>query len=69
MELLERAVAVAALSTTGLPSHTCGASVLDYCRSCDEFYWVHPASGCQTGLHDKTHYGHRLTIVPFVEER
>ena len=38
----------------------------DYCRSCDEFYWVHKA-GCENEVRE--HDGHRLTIVPFVEER
>ncbi|HXA24435.1 MAG TPA: hypothetical protein VNW90_19280 [Acetobacteraceae bacterium] len=38
----------------------------DYCRSCDEFYWLH-LPGCSYET-DK-HHGHRLTIVPFVEER
>lgn len=38
----------------------------DYCRSCDEFYWVH-VPGCR--YESGRHYGHRLTIVPFVEER
>jgi hypothetical protein len=37
----------------------------DYCRSCDEFYWIH-APGCR--MHETKHYGHRLTIVPFVED-
>jgi hypothetical protein len=38
----------------------------DYCRSCDEFYWIH-APGC--AMHEDRHHGHRLTIVPFVEDR
>jgi hypothetical protein len=38
----------------------------DYCRTCDEFYWIH-APGCL--MHESGHYGHRLTIVPFVEDR
>lgn len=38
----------------------------DYCRSCDEFYWVH-IPGCM--LEEEKHHSHRLTIVPFVEER
>jgi hypothetical protein len=38
----------------------------DYCRSCDEFYWVH-IPGCM--FEEGRHHGHRLTIVPFVEER
>jgi hypothetical protein len=38
----------------------------DYCRTCDEFYWTHWPE-CETV--SKDHSGHRLTIVPFVEER
>ena len=37
----------------------------DYCRTCDEFYWLH-RKGCM--MFEDKHYGHRLTIVPFVEE-
>jgi len=37
----------------------------DYCRSCDRVYWLHQP-GCR--MYD-CHDGHRLTIVPFVEER
>ena len=67
-ELLERALESAhVLGRAPLP---CGATVLDYCRTCDEFYWVHPASGCSSWHQQKElHYGHRLTIVPYVEER
>jgi hypothetical protein len=43
-----------------------GRTARDYCRTCDEFYWVH-APGCP--MHEDKHHGHRLTIVPFVEER
>jgi hypothetical protein len=44
----------------------CGRhTALDYCRSCDEFYWLHEP-GC--AMHEN-HEGHRLTIVPFVEDR
>lgn len=39
---------------------------MDYCRTCDEFYWIHQP-GC--AMFEDRHYGHRLTIVPFVEER
>lgn len=47
----------------------CGGMHIDYCRTCDEFYWVH-ATGCPDPRYsDKKHGGHRLTIVPFVEER
>jgi hypothetical protein len=42
------------------------ATAYDYCRSCDEFYWIH-AAGCQR--REAKHDGHRLTIVPFVERR
>lgn len=38
----------------------------DYCRSCDEFYWLH-RPGCR--MYETKHFGHRLTIVPFVEDR
>jgi hypothetical protein len=50
---------------------TCGCAVLkrDYCRSCDEFYWLH-LPGCPArATNDKNHDGHRLTIVPYVEDR
>jgi hypothetical protein len=39
----------------------------DYCRTCDEFYWMNHAPGCM--MHEAKHDGHRLTIVPFVEDR
>jgi hypothetical protein len=38
----------------------------DYCRTCDEFYWIH-SPGCR--MYEAKHHGHRLTIVPFVEDR
>ena len=38
----------------------------DYCRTCDEFYWIHQP-GC--AMYAEKHQGHRLTIVPFVEDR
>jgi hypothetical protein len=38
----------------------------DYCRTCDEFYWIH-APGCR--MYEAKHHGHRLTIVPFTEDR
>lgn len=41
-------------------------AAFDYCRTCDEFYWLHEP-GCLLGSSE--HHGHRLTIVPFVEER
>jgi recombinational DNA repair protein RecR len=45
----------------------CGQhTAMDYCRTCDEFYWVH-RPGCV--LYEQIHHGHRLTLVPFVEER
>jgi hypothetical protein len=44
----------------------CGLrTAMDYCRSCDEFYWLH-APGCRMF---EDHYGHRLYLVPFVEVR
>ena len=48
------------------PCNECGRhAAQDYCRTCDEFYWLH-APGCV--MYDD-HNGHRLTIVPFVETR
>lgn len=45
----------------------CGQrTAMDYCRTCDEFYWIH-RGGC--GMFTDKHYGHRLTITPFVEDR
>lgn len=38
----------------------------DYCRTCDEFYFLH-APGCPR--REDKHHGHRLTIIPFVEMR
>jgi hypothetical protein len=43
-----------------------GTTAKDYCRSCDEFYWLH-SPGCPH--YESKHHGHRLTIVPFVEVR
>jgi hypothetical protein len=43
-----------------------GGMVLDYCRTCDQFYGLHSPS---CGMYEDKHEGHRLTIVPFVEER
>lgn len=40
-------------------------TALDYCRSCDQYYWLHQPR-CQMY---SDHNGHRLTIVPFVEDR
>ena len=44
----------------------CGGVKLDYCRTCDEFYWIHRAD-CTAPRSDPPHEGHRLTIVPYVE--
>jgi hypothetical protein len=56
-----------ALATVHGTCHECGRRTPhDYCRSCDEFYWLH-APGCQ--MYEDKHHGHRLTIVPFVEDR
>jgi hypothetical protein len=41
-------------------------TAMDYCRSCDEFYWIHQP-GC--AMFTAKHYGHRLYLVPFVELR
>jgi hypothetical protein len=44
----------------------CGhRTAMDYCRSCNEFYWIHSPRGCRRAK--PQHHGHRLTIVPFVE--
>lgn len=44
----------------------CGQrTAMDYCRSHDQFYWIHQ-KGC--GMYED-HGGCRLTIVPFVEVR
>jgi hypothetical protein len=49
------------------PCNECGRhTAMDYCRSCDEFYWFHEP-GCT--MYEAKHCGHRLTIVPFVEVR
>lgn len=58
----------------GRPTYNCicGVAKLDYCRTCDQFYWVHrPGCNSRLGLSviDKPHDGHRLTLVPFVEDR
>jgi hypothetical protein len=37
----------------------------DYCRTCDEWYWIH-APGCTMYAN---HDGHRLYLIPFVEVR
>src|SRR5579862_2029356 len=48
------------------PCGECGQhAAQDYCRSCDEFYWIH-APGC---TRYEPNFGHRLTLVPFVELR
>ena len=44
----------------------CCSGARDYCRSCDEFYWLHNL-GCPR--YEAKHHGHRLTIVPFVQEQ
>jgi hypothetical protein len=45
----------------------CGHSAAqDYCRTCDEFYWIHQP-GC--AMYTAKHFGHRLQIVPHVEVR
>jgi recombinational DNA repair protein RecR len=45
----------------------CGhRTAMDYCRTCDEFYWIHQP-GC--AMYEPKHHGHRLYLAPFVEER
>lgn len=45
----------------------CGhRTAMDYCRTCDEFYWIH-APGC--AMYEDKHHGHRLYLVAFVEAR
>jgi hypothetical protein len=42
----------------------CGhRTAMDYCRTCDEFYWIHQPP---CAMFTDKHYGHRLTIIPFV---
>ncbi|HEY1897022.1 MAG TPA: hypothetical protein VGG62_12145 [Terracidiphilus sp.] len=49
------------------PCGECGQhTAMDYCRTCDQFYWLH-APGCM--MYTEKHFGHRLTLVPFVEDR
>jgi hypothetical protein len=55
------------IATMHGPCCACGQyTAMDYCRSCDEFYWIHQP-GCR--LYEAKHFSHRLTIVPFVEGR
>lgn len=54
-------------ATRFAPCPDCGhINAVDYCRTCDEFYGIH-APDCSRYKHK--HSGHRLTIVPFVEDR
>jgi hypothetical protein len=39
---------------------------MDYCRTCDEYFWIH-APGCF--LYAPEHHGHPSYLIPFVEER
>jgi hypothetical protein len=41
-------------------------TAMDCCRSCDEYYWIH-LPGC--AMYEDKHFGHRLYLMPFVEER
>ena len=48
------------------PCPVCGQhTILDYCCTCDELYWIHQPDCSLNGAH---HEGHRLTLVPFVED-
>jgi hypothetical protein len=63
-EHIDHLIALAGLHRT---CGECGHKVaMDYCRTCDEFYWIH-LPGCR--MYEEEHFGHRLTIVPFVHER
>lgn len=63
----EQAAELRAFAISYAKCPLCGhLTAIDYCRSCDEFYAIH-APGCPTYHHK--HSGHRLTIVPFVEDR
>jgi hypothetical protein len=63
-EEVERLLALALIHRT---CNECGQhTAQDYCRTCDEFYWIH-RPGCP--MYAAKHQGHRLTIVPFQELR
>ena len=69
MPLLDRdqVADLLALAKIHRQCEACGQhTAMDYCRSCDEFYWLHQP-GCL--MYEEKHFGHRLTIVPFVEVR
>lgn len=45
-----------------LPCH-CGPAPIDYCRTCEEFYFVH-APGCRLCV--AKHDGHACVLIPYV---
>jgi hypothetical protein len=54
-----------ALAALRIQCEDCGHQMAcDYCRSCDEFYWLHRPD---CAMYEIKHFGHRLTIVPYVE--
>jgi hypothetical protein len=69
MPILDEAHVKQLLALAGIHGvcNECGQkTAMDYCRTCDEFYWLH-RRGCM--MYCAKHFGHRLTIVPFVEDR
>jgi len=48
-----------------LPPCRCGFAPQDYCRTCDDFYFIH-ARDCR--LHTSEHDGHCCVLIPFVEK-
>lgn len=55
-----------ALAKIHRPCDSCGRhTALDYCRTCDEFFWHH-WPGCMVYA---DHDGHRTVLTPFVEAR
>jgi len=41
----------------------CGPAPVDYCRTCEEFYFIH-APSCR--LYVREHEGHSCVLIPFV---
>jgi ribosomal 30S subunit maturation factor RimM len=63
IEQVEDLLKVAALHRT---CNVCGhRTAMDYCRTCDEFFWHH-LPGC--AMYEDKHFGHRLYLTPFVED-
>jgi hypothetical protein len=67
MPILDKAEAMNLLDHVhmGRNCSSCGQhNAKDYCLTCDEVYWIH-RPGCP--MYEDKHFGHRLTIVPFIE--